>query len=76
MVISSIEEQLKTRSPLDIKIIDNSCGSGHFLISCLDYLTEKVWYDLDKFEDVKKKSLIKNIELFLKKVKNMMFRIV
>ncbi|PRR31979.1 type I restriction endonuclease subunit R, partial [Borreliella burgdorferi] len=40
MVISSIEEQLKTKSPLDIKIIDNSCGSGHFLISCLDYLTE------------------------------------
>ncbi|WP_215538188.1 class I SAM-dependent DNA methyltransferase [Borreliella bavariensis] len=54
MVISSIEEQLKTKSPLDIKIIDNSCGSGHFLISCLDYLTEKVWYQLDKFEDVKK----------------------
>ncbi|WP_215538164.1 class I SAM-dependent DNA methyltransferase [Borreliella bavariensis] len=54
MVISSIEEQLKTRSPLDIKIIDNSCGSGHFLISCLDYLTEKVWYELDKFKDVKK----------------------
>ncbi|WP_151074396.1 class I SAM-dependent DNA methyltransferase [Borreliella turdi] len=54
MVISSIEEQLKTKSPLDIKIIDNSCGSGHFLISCLDYLTEKVWYELDKFADVKK----------------------
>ncbi|WP_418457406.1 Eco57I restriction-modification methylase domain-containing protein [Borreliella andersonii] len=54
MVTSSIEEQLKTKSPLDIKIIDNSCGSGHFLISCLDYLTEKVWYQLDKFEDVKK----------------------
>ncbi len=53
IVISSIEEQLKTKSPLDIKIIDNSCGSGHFLISCLDYLTEKVWYELDKFEDVK-----------------------
>ncbi|WP_418906248.1 Eco57I restriction-modification methylase domain-containing protein (plasmid) [Borreliella tanukii] len=54
MVASSIEEQLKTKSPLDIKIIDNSCGSGHFLISCLDYLTEKVWHELDKFEDVKK----------------------
>ncbi|WP_417903168.1 Eco57I restriction-modification methylase domain-containing protein (plasmid) [Borreliella andersonii] len=54
MVTSAIEEQLKTKSPLDIKIIDNSCGSGHFLISCLDYLTEKVWYQLDKFEDVKK----------------------
>ncbi|ACN24474.1 conserved hypothetical protein (plasmid) [Borreliella burgdorferi 64b] len=54
MVVSSIEERLKTKSPLDIKIIDNSCGSGNFLISCLDYLTEKVWYELDKFEDVKK----------------------
>ncbi len=54
MGTASIEEQLKTKSPLDIKIIDNFCGSGHFLISCLDYLTEKVWYELDKFEDVKK----------------------
>ncbi|SCW42040.1 hypothetical protein SAMN02983004_01043, partial [Borreliella japonica] len=54
MVVSSIEEQLKTKFPLDIKIIDHSCGSGHFLISCLDYLTEKVWYELDKFKDVKK----------------------
>ncbi len=54
MVTASIEEQLKTKSPLDIKIIDNFCGSGHFLISCLDCLTEKVWYQLDKFEDVKK----------------------
>ncbi|WNY65417.1 class I SAM-dependent DNA methyltransferase [Borreliella carolinensis] len=65
MVISSIEEQLKTKSPLDIKIIDNSCGSGHFLISCLDYLTEKVWYDLDKFEDVKKE-LDKEYQAILK----------
>ncbi|MCD2386077.1 class I SAM-dependent DNA methyltransferase [Borreliella burgdorferi] len=65
MVISSIEEQLKTKSPLDIKIIDNSCGSGHFLISCLDCLTEKVWYELDKFEDVKKE-LDKEYEIILK----------
>ncbi|WP_418885159.1 Eco57I restriction-modification methylase domain-containing protein [Borreliella carolinensis] len=65
MVISSIEEQLKTKSPLDIKIIDNSCGSGHFLISCLDYLTEKVWYELDKFEDVKKE-LDKEYRVILK----------
>ncbi|ACN93247.1 conserved hypothetical protein (plasmid) [Borreliella finlandensis] len=65
MVISSIEEQLKTKSPLDIKIIDNSCGSGYFLISCLDYLTEKVWYQLDKFEDVKKE-LYKECGIILK----------
>ncbi|WP_418905313.1 Eco57I restriction-modification methylase domain-containing protein (plasmid) [Borreliella turdi] len=65
MVASSIEEQLKTKSPLDIKIIDNSCGSGHFLISCLDYLTEKVWYELDKFEDVKE-SLEKEYEIIIK----------
>ncbi|SCW42558.1 Type II restriction/modification system, DNA methylase subunit YeeA, partial [Borreliella japonica] len=65
MVASSIEEQLKTKSPLDIKIIDNSCGSGHFLISCLDYLTEKVWYELDKFEDVKKE-LDKEYRVILK----------
>ncbi|WP_418905170.1 Eco57I restriction-modification methylase domain-containing protein (plasmid) [Borreliella finlandensis] len=65
MVTSSIEEQLKTKSPLDIKIIDNSCGSGHFLISCLDCLTEKVWYELDKFEDVKKE-LEKEYRIILK----------
>ncbi|WP_420025401.1 Eco57I restriction-modification methylase domain-containing protein [Borreliella valaisiana] len=68
MVASSIEEQLKTKSPLDIKIIDNSCGSGHFLISCLDYLTEKVWYELDKFEDVKKE-LDKEYRAILKESK-------
>ncbi|MGF7101896.1 type II restriction/modification system DNA methylase subunit YeeA, partial [Borreliella kurtenbachii] len=54
MAASAVEEQLKTKSPLDIKIIDNSCGSGNLLISCLDYLTKKVWYSLDKFEDLKK----------------------
>ncbi len=54
MAASAVEEQLKTKSPLDIKIIDNSCGLGNLLISCLDYLTEKVWYSLDKFEDLKK----------------------
>ncbi|SCW42246.1 hypothetical protein SAMN02983004_01054 [Borreliella japonica] len=54
MVASSIEEQLKIKFPLNIKIIDNSCGSDHFLISCPDYLIEKVWHQLDKFEDVKK----------------------
>ncbi len=54
MAASAVEEQLKTKFPLDIKIIDNSCGSGNLLISCLDYLTEKVWYSLDKFEDLKK----------------------
>ncbi|MCD2418797.1 class I SAM-dependent DNA methyltransferase [Borreliella burgdorferi] len=53
MAASAIEEQLKVKSPLDIKIIDNSCGSGQLLISCLNYLTEKVWYQLDKFGDVK-----------------------
>ncbi|AHH07677.1 hypothetical protein BCD_1611, partial (plasmid) [Borrelia crocidurae DOU] len=53
MVVSAIEEQLKNKSPLDLKIIDNSCGSGHFLISSLNYLTEKVWYEIDKFDDVK-----------------------
>ncbi|WP_434792927.1 class I SAM-dependent DNA methyltransferase (plasmid) [Borreliella burgdorferi] len=65
MATSSIEEQLKTESPLDIRIIDNSCGSGHLLIACLDYLTEKVWYQLNKFEDVKKE-LDKEYKAFLK----------
>ncbi|WP_418885179.1 Eco57I restriction-modification methylase domain-containing protein [Borreliella carolinensis] len=68
MAASAIEEQLKVKSPLDIKIIDNSCGSGQLLISCLNYLTEKVWYQLDKFGDVKEeldkeyKALLKECE--------------
>ncbi|WP_445435749.1 Eco57I restriction-modification methylase domain-containing protein [Candidatus Borreliella tachyglossi] len=53
MVASAIEEQLKSKSPFDIKIIDNSCGSGHFLITSLNYLTDKIYANIDDFEDVK-----------------------
>ncbi|MBB6207513.1 type II restriction/modification system DNA methylase subunit YeeA [Borrelia lanei] len=35
------------------------------MIVCLDYLTERVWYQLDKFEDVKK-DLDKEYRAFLK----------
>jgi hypothetical protein len=42
MVEDSIDRQIeKGISPFDIRIIDNSCGSGHFLIQSLNYLTEK-----------------------------------
>ncbi|QMU99647.1 class I SAM-dependent DNA methyltransferase (plasmid) [Borrelia sp. A-FGy1] len=54
MAASSIDKQLETKYPLDIKIIDNSCGSGNFLVSCLDYLTKRVWDRLSEFRDVEK----------------------
>uniref|UniRef100_UPI0004646E1A Eco57I restriction-modification methylase domain-containing protein n=1 Tax=Borrelia persica TaxID=44448 RepID=UPI0004646E1A len=54
MSIAAIEHQLSQNvSPLDLKIIDNSCGAGYFLLSSLHYLTEKVWSEIDKFDDVK-----------------------
>ena len=53
MATSAIEEQLKNKSPFNIKIIDNACGSGHFLISSLNYLTDKVYASIDDFKDVK-----------------------
>jgi len=42
MVKSAIDLELsKGKKPIDLKIIDNSCGSGHFLLESLSYLTEK-----------------------------------
>ncbi|WKC58385.1 N-6 DNA methylase [Borrelia sp. P9F1] len=53
MATSAIEEQLKIKSPFNIKIIDNACGSGHFLIASLNYLTDKVYASIEDFKDVK-----------------------
>ena len=42
MVKDSIDCQLaKGINILDLKIIDNACGSGHFLVAALNYLSEK-----------------------------------
>jgi predicted RNA methylase len=41
MVQSAIDRELQRKSPLEIRIIDNACGSGHFLVEALDYLAVK-----------------------------------
>ncbi len=48
MVKSAIDLELdKGKKPIDLKILDNSCGSGHFLLESLAYLTEKAIIGLD-----------------------------
>jgi hypothetical protein len=47
MVQSAIDRELERKSPLDLRIIDNACGSGHFLVEALNYLAEK---SLEKFQ--------------------------
>lgn len=59
MVKSAIDLELsKGKKPIDLKILDNSCGSGHFLLESLSYLTEKAIIGLD--EDEKLQSMIED----------------
>lgn len=56
MVIEAIEKALVHKeSILDIRILDNACGSGHFLIECLYVLTEKAIQRLLEGKDEKLK---------------------
>jgi len=57
MVKSAIDLELsKGKKPIELKIIDNSCGSGHFLLESLSYLTEKAIISLP--EDTKLQSMV------------------
>ena len=57
MVKSAIDLELsKGKKPIELKIIDNSCGSGHFLLESLSYLTEKAIISLP--EDKKLQSMV------------------
>ena len=49
MVKEAIDLELsKGKSIFDIRIIDNACGSGHFLVEALNYLTKKGLEILEK----------------------------
>lgn len=49
LVKESIENAIKNgKNILELKILDNSCGSGHFLVESLDYISSKA---LSLFED-------------------------
>ncbi|MFK5976663.1 MAG: restriction endonuclease [Sulfurovum sp.] len=57
MVKSAIDLELsKGKKPIELKIIDNSCGSGHFLLESLSYLTEKAIISLP--EDTKLQAMV------------------
>ncbi len=57
MVKSAIDLELsKGKKPIELKIIDNSCGSGHFLLESLSYLTEKAIISLP--EDTQLQSMV------------------
>lgn len=48
MVRSAIDLELsKGKKPIELKVIDNSCGSGHFLLEALSYITEKAILSLE-----------------------------
>lgn len=48
MVRSAIDLELsKGKKPIELKILDNACGSGHFLLEALSYITEKAILSLE-----------------------------
>jgi len=53
MVKEAIDKALEKYNPLEIKIIDNACGSGNFLVNSLNYLTSKVLENIEKYQDIK-----------------------
>jgi type II restriction/modification system DNA methylase subunit YeeA len=48
MVKSAIDLELsKGKKPIELKILDNACGSGHFLLEALSYITDKAMQSLE-----------------------------
>jgi hypothetical protein len=68
MVRDAIDYQLlKGIKILDLKIIDNACGSGHFLVAALNYLSEKcedeeIFKSIEEDFKQEKESIIANIK--------------
>ncbi|MDR0467279.1 MAG: restriction endonuclease [Campylobacteraceae bacterium] len=55
MVKKAIDNAIKNgKNILDLKILDNSCGSGHFLVNALDAIVLKSLEELDKNDNLKK----------------------
>ena len=54
MVSDAVDTILKTekfqKDILSVRIIDNACGSGHFLVDVLDELTEKIYAHIEDFD--------------------------
>ncbi|MGL4677221.1 MAG: Eco57I restriction-modification methylase domain-containing protein [Brevinema sp.] len=55
MVKDAVKTLLEEKSDkiLDVKIVDNACGSGHFLVDLLDELTEQIYGQISNHEYLK-----------------------
>ncbi|WP_375561941.1 Eco57I restriction-modification methylase domain-containing protein [Bernardetia sp. OM2101] len=52
------ENEIKEKSILDLRVMDNACGSGHFLIATLDVLTSEALKRIDNQSDEKLKQTL------------------
>lgn len=72
LVQSAIDNTLNDSNILQFKILDNACGSGHFLVEALNQITQIVQDNFDAFPALKKlydeerQSIQKNICQFIK----------
>ena len=54
IVKEAIDKRLQyDENVLNLKILDNACGSGHFLVDALDYVTEISYKEIEKREELK-----------------------
>ncbi|WP_066386494.1 Eco57I restriction-modification methylase domain-containing protein [Helicobacter himalayensis] len=54
LVQSALKDRLDDSNILHFKILDNACGSGHFLVEALNQITQIVQSDFDSFPALKK----------------------
>lgn len=68
---SAIKDTLNSDNILHFKILDNACGSGHFLVESLNIITKIVLEDLESFSTFKaiyekeRDSILQNITQFV-----------
>ncbi|ANV98754.1 restriction endonuclease [Helicobacter enhydrae] len=53
LVRSALKDKLNPSNILHFKILDNACGSGHFLVEALNQITQIVQEDFDSFPELK-----------------------
>ncbi|EFA3401919.1 restriction endonuclease [Campylobacter jejuni] len=60
LIQSALKDKLNNENILKFKILDNACGSGHFLVGVLNAITHIVLYEVDE-SDILKRLLLKRI---------------
>ncbi|EAH6965152.1 class I SAM-dependent DNA methyltransferase, partial [Campylobacter jejuni] len=53
LIQSALKDKLNNENILKFKILDNACGSGHFLVGVLNAITHIVLSDFDHFTNLK-----------------------